>query len=136
MRTLINGNEVDVRFWREKVVLQRNADRTLSFRPLTNDENEIVHFGKTLKRMSIRTHCFISDIDNTKSGKDRFSLVAEGTCTRSTIDTDNKWMGKQVALHRSLMKLVSKDAWQLANDILLEDAYELPHTKVTGFLHS
>jgi hypothetical protein len=122
MRTIIRDKEVDIRFWREKVRLEQHLNRTLSFRPLSHLEKQSVHQGYNLKGMSIRTHCYISRIDNTKTGKDRFSLLAEGISTRNTIDTDNKYIGKQISLHRALMKLgFGKDAWETAGDILIKD---------------
>ena len=61
-------------------------------------------FGKTSldQRRRVETWCFLSTIDNTKSGKDRFHQIGKGCALRSLEDQFDKGKGRRIAFAKAL----------------------------------
>lgn len=64
-------------------------------------------FGrKTASPKGLRdTLCLISEIDETRVGKDKYTQIAEGLARLSHLDTYNKDVGKKLAFSRAVKSL-------------------------------
>jgi hypothetical protein len=93
MRIRVNGKDYDVRF-------------STFYR-----EDEFGRIAGPLRD----TSCFISSVDDSKRGKEKYKEVSEGIARQSHRDRYNKWSGRKLALSRALSEFQKQDRftfWQ------------------------
>ena len=110
MKVNLNGNKYDVRF---ATVYREDK------------------FGRTEDPLK-DTVCRISEVDDTKEGKNKYTEVAKGIAWLSHLDKYNKWAGRKLALARALTELNKQDravVWAKYKEEYGENRFEvsLPH---------
>ena len=78
-----------------KVVLDKNSEYDIIFRR---------NYIEQRKHHLVDTECFISRINDNKTGEEKYNPISSGLAHQSPRDIFNKAIGRKIALGRALQK--------------------------------